>query len=157
MMVSAHFSLRELCHSQLASRHRIDNRPGEAEILRLQYLAQHFLEPLRRKLGRPFSPSSGYRCLALNRLLGSSDRSQHVRGEAVDLKIPGIAAGDLAGLVRREFTFDQLILEFHRPDQPDSGWLHCSLVDPDRDRPNRHRALVFDGQSYREMDDVLFG
>ena len=157
MKLSEHFSLEELCHSQTAARHNIDNHPDPVATERLTYLAHHLLEPLRERIGHPFSPTSGYRCPALNRLLGSSGRSQHLRGEAVDLKIPGIGLHDLAGLIRRELAFDQLILEYHRPAEPESGWLHCSLADPARGRANRGQALVFDGKSYREMDDVLSG
>ncbi|WP_417316942.1 D-Ala-D-Ala carboxypeptidase family metallohydrolase [Emcibacter sp.] len=155
MKLSEHFSLAELCHSQTALRHGLENSPGERELRCLRHLAEDFLEPLRRLVGRPFSPTSGYRCPPLNRLIGSSDTSQHVRGEAVDLKIPGFDLRELASLIRRELTFDQLILEYHRVAEPDSGWLHCSLVDPASGRKNRGQALIFDGTTYREMDDVL--
>ncbi|WP_321394623.1 D-Ala-D-Ala carboxypeptidase family metallohydrolase [Emcibacter sp.] len=157
MKLSRNFSLPELTHSQTALRHGIGNRPSPAETERLYYLARTLLEPVRDFVGRPFSPTSGFRSLALNRLIGSADTSQHVRGEAVDLKIPGLYPPELAGWIRRNLTFDQLILEFHSPDDPASGWVHCSVVDPVRRRDNRNQALVFDGVKYREMDDVYSG
>ena len=146
-ILSPHFTLRELIHSPLARRHGMDNRPGPREVARLARLATHILEPVRTRFERPFTPSSGYRCPALNALVKSSPASQHIRGEAVDFELPGIANRDLAGWIRDTLIFDQLILEFHNPDVPDSGWVHCSY----RQGNNRQMSLIFDGRSYREF------
>ena len=52
--------------------------------------------------------------------------SQHVKGQAVDFEIPGIANGDIAAWIRFNLQFDQLILEAYTPGHPSSGWVHCS-------------------------------
>ena len=36
--------------------------------------------------------------------------------------------------------FDQLILEFHNPEEPNSGWIHCSYKNPEDNRKQVLRA-----------------
>ena len=127
MQLTPHFTLAELCQSDLAARRGIENSPAMAQINALKLLALQILEPVRSAFAIPFSPSSGYRSLALNRSLGSSDRSQHVNGEAVDLKLPGIDTASLARWIANTLVFDQLILECYDPANPKSGWVHCSF------------------------------
>lgn len=135
MHLSDHFTLEELCKSQTALRAGIDNTPsadtpeGQAVITALTRVCERILEPIRVHFGVPFAPNSGYRCLELNRALKSKDSSQHVKGEAVDIEVPGIANFDLAEWIRDNREFDQLILEFYTPGEPASGWVHCSLID----------------------------
>lgn len=138
MRLSPHFTLHELTRSQLAARHGLDNTPDDAAVRALRLLADEILEPVRAAFGRPFSPTSGYRSLALNRRLGSKDSSQHCKGEAVDFEIPGIPNGQVARWVRDHLTFDQLILEFYTPTVPASGWVHCSL----KQGGNRRQVLT---------------
>jgi len=129
--LSEHFTLEELCRSQVAARHGIDNtlrEPRDAAIIKnLTRVCEQILEPVRRHFGRPFTPSSGYRCLALNRQLKSSDSSQHIKGEAADFEVPGVSNADLATWIYENLTYDQLILEFYMPGDPTSGWVHCSV------------------------------
>jgi len=145
--LSPHFTLRELTHSALAVRHGIDNLPEPSDIVRLKRLSMEILEPVRSHYGIPFSPSSGYRSPAVNKLAGSGSTSQHVKGEAVDFEVPGIANASLAQWIKDNLIFDQLILEFHSPAVPYSGWAHVSLIDGN----NRHQSLIFDGKRYREF------
>ncbi|TNE35072.1 MAG: peptidase M15A [Alphaproteobacteria bacterium] len=126
--LSANFSLTELTKSDLAVRHGIDNSPDISVIANLRQVAEHILEPIRDHFSIPFSPNSGYRCLELNRLLKSPDTSQHVTGQAVDIEVPCVSNIDLASWIVDHLPFDQLILEFHTPGEPDSGWVHCSFV-----------------------------
>lgn len=129
LRLSEHFTLRELCRSNTADRLKIYNWPEQAAVIaNLARVCEGILEPVRQHYGVPFSPSSGFRSLALNRALGSRDTSQHVLGQAVDLEIPGVANYDLARWMEENLPlFDQLILEFYTPGQPTSGWVHCSL------------------------------
>lgn len=145
--LSRHFTLNELTRSALAQRHGIANVPGPEVVLNLARLATYVLEPVRRHFALPFSPSSGYRAPEVNRLAGSKASSQHVTGQAVDFEIPGLSNGDVARWIKANLTFDQLILEFHRVDDPGSGWLHCSYVEG----RNRNMSLIFDGITYKEF------
>ncbi len=118
----------ELTRSQLAERHNIRNVPSDAIISHLHRVAEFLLEPVRQQFGIPFSPTSGYRSLALNRLLGSKDTSQHIRGQAVDFIVPHYSPLEVAQWMERHIEFDQLILEYFDPENPHaSGWIHASL------------------------------
>ncbi len=141
--LSDHFTLEEICKSQTASRLGINNLPTDPGIIEnLSRVCVEILEPARAHYGVPFSPSSGYRCLELNRAIGSKDSSQHVKGEAVDFEVPGIANPDLADWIHANLGYDQLILEFYTPGTPNSGWVHCSVTASD----NRKMALTINRQ-----------
>lgn len=138
MLLSPHFSLNELTKSQTAVRRGLKNQPNNTQIENLRRVALNILEPVRAHFGRPFSPSSGFRSQALNAAIGSKSTSQHTRGEAVDFEIPGVPNKKAAEWIRDHLEFDQLILEFHDPDDPGSGWVHVSLKDVD----NRGQVLT---------------
>ena len=70
--------------------------------------------------------NSGYRGPALNEAVGGSSKSQHCKGEAVDIECPGTGNYDVAKWIEENCDFDQLILEFYTPGIPDSGWVHVS-------------------------------
>ena len=126
MNLSPHFTLAEATKSQTAERLGIDNDPPEDVIARMRLVAENILEPVRANYGRPVIVNSFYRCLDLNREIGSKDNSQHVTGEAVDLEVPGIPNAEVAQWVRDNLVFDQCILEFYTPGKPASGWVHVS-------------------------------
>lgn len=128
MKLSPHFTLTEMCKSQMAVRHHIANQPSAAAIAAMQALCHAILEPVRVHFGVPIIPSSGYRSVALNRALGGSADSQHCRGEAVDFEIAGVPHADIASWMARELDFDQLIMEYPQADNVSAGWLHVSHV-----------------------------
>ena len=138
MKLSDHFVLAEMTKSQIAIRRGVPNQPDADAISRLQNLCEHILEPVRARFDTPFSPSSAYRCEMLNRMVGSHARSQHIRGEAVDFEVPGVNNLKLAHWIKDELAFDQLILEYHDPSRPHSGWVHCSYAEG----KNRGRVLA---------------
>jgi len=145
--LSTHFSLKELTRSETAVRKGINNEPEEREIENLKILCENILEPVRVHYGIPFVPSSGFRSLALNTDIGSSDRSQHIKGQAVDFEIPGVPNMEVALWVKKNLEYDQLILEFYKKDVPDSGWVHCSY-DGKRNRKDSKR---FDGTTWSPL------
>lgn len=147
MRLSMNFHLRELTKSSTAKRLGIDNTPNNEVIHALRQTALNILQPVRNHFGIPFSPSSGYRSLELNRAIGSKDTSQHPKGEAVDFELPGVPNYELAKWIDENLRFDQLILEFYTPGVPNSGWIHCSYVNAVE---NRHSLLTFDGKTMME-------
>ena len=149
MHLSEHFSVAELTKSDPASRLGINNEPRAKVIEKLVLVCENILEPVRNHYGVPFSPNSGFRCLALNREIGSSDKSQHVSGEAVDFEVPGISNKETALWVRDNCDFDQIILEFHKEEDPHSGWVHGSYRG---DGKNRKSAVVFDGKTWSPLE-----
>lgn len=145
MRLSANFTLAELCHSATAVDLGIDNSVTDpAVIAALTALAIRILQPARDHFAVPFSPSSGYRCRALNRALGSKDTSQHTRGQAADFTVPGVANQAVAAWIRDTLIFDQLILESYDLADPAAGWIHCSYA-----VPLRHEVLrTADGRHF---------
>ena len=111
MKLSENFTLEELIASPKATELGIDNKPGETEISNLRSLCTYVLQPLRDRLGKPIVINSGYRCPALNKAIGGVETSQHVKGEAADIRVGGVEARELFGHVQDlEMEFDQLIL-----------------------------------------------
>ena len=74
----------------------------------------------------------------LNKAIGGSERSQHCKGEAVDIEVPGTSNYEVAKYIRDNLDFDQLILEFYTPGIPDSGWVHVSY----KSEGNRKQVLT---------------
>lgn len=144
--LSPHFTLGELIRSETAERKGIDNMPPKDLLPKLERLCVEILEPVRAHFGRPFRPNSGYRSQALNEAVGGSSRSQHCRGEAVDIEIHGVSNFDLAVWIRDNLTFDQVILECYRQGEPSSGWVHVSLKEPGEE--NRAIALTYSNRTY---------
>lgn len=130
--LSENFHLSEFLKSQTAARRGIANVPGKAEIAAMQRLCVKVLEPVRAHYGRPVILSSGYRSPALNRAIGGSSTSQHCKGEAADFEIPGVSNVEVARWMHAYLNYDQLILEFYTPGQPNSGWVHVSYREPYR-------------------------
>ena len=148
MKLSDHFSLQELTKSSTAERRGIANEPDDEAVENLIMVCETILEPVREQYGIPFIPNSGFRCLELNRAIGSSDRSQHTTGEAVDFEVPGISNKEVALWVKENCKFDQLILEFYKEGDPSSGWVHCSYV---IEEDNRQSARIFDGKTWSDL------
>jgi len=78
---------------------------------------------VRDKFG-PVIISSGYRSKELNAAIGGSVTSQHSIGEAADFEVPGLDNKKLADWIKDNLKFDQLILEFYKDGDPNSGWVH---------------------------------
>lgn len=143
MRVSKHFTLAELTKSQTALRMDIDNNPTPADLYNLHQLCDNILQPVREHFGRPVTISSGYRSVELCLAIGSSENSQHAKGEAADFEVLGVDNKTVAEWIKDNLDFDQLILEFYSDDDPQSGWIHCSYAEN-----NRKSVLKYDGKNY---------
>ena len=127
LQISKHFTLTELTRSETAARRGIDNTPPPDAIAALKKLCEAILEPLRADLGKPIHVSSAYRSPALNEAIGSKPTGQHPKGEAADFECFGFDNKALAErIIALKLPFDQLILEFYVPGDPNSGWVHVS-------------------------------
>ena len=147
-MLSEHFSLEEIIKSQTASRLGLNNTPTEEQINKLQYLCNNILEPLRRAFNKPIIITSGFRSECLCEAIGSSKNSQHAKGEAVDLEIIGVSNKKVSDWIDNNCDYDQLILEYHTPNEPNSGWVHVSL----KEQNNRKQYLF----CYKENDKTIY-
>ena len=131
MNLTKNFTLAEMTKSETALRHDMPNEPGEQEIAALKALAEHVLQPVRDHFGKGVKVNSGFRHPEVNAKVGGSKTSDHCRGQAADIEIPGIPNAELAAWIRDNLEFRQLILEFYTPGIPDSGWVHVSFVPED--------------------------
>jgi zinc D-Ala-D-Ala carboxypeptidase len=124
--LTKNFSLAELTKSETALRHDMDNTPGPVEIANLTELAGKVLQPVRDHFAKGVKVNSGFRHPDVNAKVGGSKTSDHCKGQAADIEIPGVANAELAEWVKDNLEFTQLILEFYTPGIPDSGWVHVS-------------------------------
>jgi hypothetical protein len=134
MKLSKNFSLKEMTKSQTALRRGIDNEPDNDTIDSLRILCENVLQPVREHFGKPVTINSGYRSPELNSAIGGSKTSDHCKGMAADIEIPGISNYEIADWIESNCDFRQLILEFYTPGVPDSGWVHVSYNIEDNDK-----------------------
>jgi hypothetical protein len=131
MNLTKNFTLEEMIKSETALRHGMDNTPGENEIGNLKLLCEKVLQPVRDHFGKGVKVNSGFRHPDVNAKVGGSRTSDHTRGQASDIEIPGVPNAELAEWIKDNLEFRQLILEFYTPGVPDSGWVHVSYVAED--------------------------
>lgn len=124
--LTKNFSLAEMTKSETALRHGMDNTPGPDELNNLLQLCANVLQPVRDHFQKGVKVNSGYRSPEVNAKVGGSRTSDHCRGMAADIEIPGVPNVDLAKWIEKNLKFTQLILEFYTPGIPDSGWVHVS-------------------------------
>ena len=128
MELSRNFTLSELIKSDTAIRKGINNNPNAEQVEKLKLLCENILQPVRDHFGR-VKVTSGFRSVDLCIAIGSSRDSQHAKAEAADFECPGVDNVELADWIKRELPYDQLILEFYTPGEPNSGWIHCSYIE----------------------------
>jgi zinc D-Ala-D-Ala carboxypeptidase len=130
MQLSAHFTLEELTASATARERGIDNSLPKEFLPRLIGVAE-MLERIRATLRVPLVVSSGYRCDALNRAVGSKPTSDHLQARAADFVAPqfGTPTAIATALVPLVSTLSigQLILEGVKGRQ----WVHVSTRVPE--------------------------
>ena len=148
MKLSANFQLSELVKSQVADRKGIPNNPSPAHIDNLKSLCLNVLQPIRSHFDEPVIISSGYRSAELCIAIGSKPTSQHSEGKAADIEIVNVDNKELAMWIKNNLEFDQLILEFYKEGEPDSGWVHVSY----NGENNRNQFLI----ANRENDKVIY-
>ena len=150
MQLSTNFSLPELTKSQTAERKGIDNTPSPEHKRNLKSLCTRVLQPVRDHFNRVVSVSSGYRSEALCVAIGSKITSQHAKGQAADIEIYGLSNGELANYIKENLDYDQLILEYWTPENPNSGWIHCSF-NSEGNRKEYLRAYKNEGKTKYEQ------
>lgn len=140
MQLTEHFTLEEFTRSQTATRLHIDNTPNAEQLSNIENTAER-LEEFRIFLGKPVIITSGFRCPTLNKAIGSSDKSQHVKGQAVDFHCLGEDIKDtITAIIGSSLGFDQLILEY-------GSWIHVSFLKPIY--KERGQALIIDRDGTR--------
>ena len=136
--MTEHFTLKELTFTN----HReFDNTPNETQIYQLNRLA-NFLEQVRALLGKPILIDSAFRSPEINRAVGSTSVSQHLRGCAADFRVPGMTPDEVVRAIKAsDLQYDQLIREF-------DAWVHVSIPNEEEHEP-RFMSLIIDKQGTR--------
>ena len=146
MNLTKNFTLSEMTKSETALRQGMANEPSETEINNLRTLCEQVLQPVRDYYGMGVKVNSGFRHPLVNAKVGGSTTSDHCKGMAADIEIPGVANADLAQWIADNCQFRQLILEFYTPGIPDSGWVHVSY-DPNDLKKQTLTATKKDGKT----------
>ena len=111
--------------SATAVRKGIKNDPSIQVCQSLTALIEKVLDPLREAYGKPIIVTSGYRCEKLNKAVGGAASSQHVKGEAADIRSVQDTPEENKKLfdliVKLGLPFDQLINEYNY------DWVHVSF------------------------------
>jgi zinc D-Ala-D-Ala carboxypeptidase len=142
MRLSKNFTLSEVTRSNTAARLNIKNAPNKEHLKNMQVLVRDLIQPMRDALG-PIRISSGYRSPALNRAIGGSSKSQHCKGQALDLQF--WKNGEMCNkeiydwVIKEGIEFDQMINEF------DYAWIHISLRSD-----NKNRKMIL--EAYKDND-----
>lgn len=147
----SNFTIAEFQRSDLARRHGWDNAIPP-EYMDNAYRTLEMLERIRTVLWRqagfecPMLISSGYRCLVLNRAVGSADSSSHNLALAADWTAPKFGSPTKICRLLAEHIdavqISQLINEF--PGGDGEGWCHTG-ADPQA-RPI-NRIITIDRQA----------
>ena len=150
--LSPNFTLEELTHTD----HReFDNTPTEHEkciidgkevtvnaVANLTRLA-NFLEVVKEVLGgKPIIVNSAFRSEAVNAAVGSKNTSDHRRGCAADIRVPGMTPDEVVKtIIGSGMAFQQVIREFDR-------WTHIAIPTNEGDVPKMSK-LIIDKQGTR--------
>jgi hypothetical protein len=112
--LSPHFTLGEFLNIEKYP----DNKPTLQDVASMTYGCILLLEPARETIG-PIIINSGYRNSRVNRLVGGVQNSQHLLGQAADIRPRDPAQfGRLVQLLKDSPYTDQLLTG--------RGWLHVS-------------------------------
>ena len=149
-MISEHISDKEGVYSITAMRRGIDNTPDEEQLTNMGLLALEVFEPLRDWVGGPIRVNSFFRSVELNKAIGGSSKSQHCKGQAIDIDDTRChkTNAEMFKFINDELEFDQLIWEFGDDNNP--NWIHVSYVS---ENDNRNRCL----RAYRTNGKVVYG
>tara|TARA_A100000172_G_C3031600_1_gene106891 strand:+ start:854 stop:1315 length:462 start_codon:yes stop_codon:yes gene_type:complete len=136
--ISEHISYREGTFSVTAKRLGIENEPDEKQLENMRLVAEKIFEPLRKYVGKPIKINSFFRSPDLNKAIGGSSKSQHCKGQAIDIDdtYGNMKNYGMYNFIKENLEFDQMIWEFGDDENPD--WVHVSYVSEEE---NRNRCL----------------
>ena len=146
-MISKHISEKEGVYSITATRRGIDNVPNIEQLSNMRLLAEEVFEPLRAYVGGPIKINSFFRCPELNTAIGGSGKSQHCKGQAIDIDdtFGNMTNAEMYHWIKDNLDFDQMIWEFGDDDEP--NWIHISYVSKEENRNRCLRAKKHKGKT----------
>ena len=108
-MISEHISYKEGTNSTTAIRRGINNIPNDEQLTNMELVAEKVFEPLREWVGGPIKVNSFFRGLKLNTAIGGARKSQHMKGQAMDIddNFGVVANSDMSHYIMYNLGFDQ--------------------------------------------------
>ena len=142
-MISKNISYKEGVYSNTAIRRGIENTPDDEQLNNMELIAEKVFEPLREWVGGPIKINSFFRSQEINTAIGGSHKSQHCKGQAMDIDDTSChkTNAEMYAWIKENLDFDQMIWEFGDDDNP--NWVHISYVSEEK---NRNRCL----KAYKE-------
>ena len=146
MNLTPHFTFEDLTCTDHRS---LDNEPTDTErciidgkevtvnaIANLPRLAD-FLEQVRSLIGdKPVIVNSAFRSEAVNTAVGSKNSSDHRRGCAADIRVPGMTPDEVTkAIIASNLPYQQVIREFDR-------WTHVSITTNEGDIPKKSKLII---------------
>ena len=137
--ISKHISYREGTYSRTAERRDLDNTPSKDQFKCMQDIAENIFEPLREWVGGPIKINSFFRGEPVNKAIGGSTKSQHMKGQAMDIDdtFGHKTNAEMYHYIKDNLDFDQMIWEFGNDKNP--SWVHVSYV---THRSNRKKLTI---------------
>jgi len=137
--ISKHISYHEGTYSQTGLRRGLDNTPNDEQLKCMKEVAENLFEPLREWVGGGIKINSFFRGEPVNTAIGGSTRSQHMKGQAIDIDdtFGHKTNAEMYHYIKDNLDFDQLIWEFGDDENP--NWVHISWVSH---RPNRKKLTI---------------
>lgn len=121
MYISRNFSVEELTKTSTG----IENEPNTEQLQNLTELVNNILQPTRNLICQPIEVTSGFRSPEVNKKVGGVKNSQHLKGQAADLRCANNK--ELFSIIKDVLKdYDQLIWEYGTKEQP--AWVHVSWV-----------------------------
>ncbi len=136
------FQYWEVIKSDTALRLDIDNDPNEKQWQSLESVIKNCMQPIRNEFGM-IGINSGFRSLELCLAVGSSSRSNHIRGEAIDFKsLVNVPLVDIIVWIDTNLEYRELILEYNT-------WIHIGY----REGGNIKKLMLKDNShNYTRVD-----
>jgi zinc D-Ala-D-Ala carboxypeptidase len=127
--ISKYITYQESITSQTAVRKGIANIPNEKELNCMQLVGIRVFDAVREHFGVPLRVSSFFRNAATNKAVGGSKKSQHLKGQAIDIQGTGKVTNEMIfDYIKENLDFDQLINEYNY------SWVHVSYVSKEKNR-----------------------
>jgi len=134
MKLTENFYLNEFTKSDVANHLGISNEPEDWQLVNIKNTCTHVLQPARNWLNKAIEITSGLRSDKLNKAIGGAKNSQHMKGEAADIRCFDNIS--LFNFIKNELQFDQLIAEHKIGDK--IRWIHVSY----KGIGNRNQVLI---------------
>lgn len=146
-MNGKYFTIDELCKSETATKNGLDNTPNSTQKKNLSLLIHNILDPVREKYGSALYVNSGFRTVAVNEKVGGASNSQHLTGQAADIRGKNGTKEESTAIMQACIEvgkYDQLIIE----KSSKSWWVHVSYSTTQQ----RGQILYYNGSSYTALN-----